>query len=94
MTEPDDIGRALEPEIGGPERERLLRLAERLENQRPVPRAAFRGELRRHLLSAGGAPHGAAPARLRLLIASYLGSGLILLAVAALGVAGAGPFSA
>jgi len=36
----------------------------------------------------------APPRRLRLLIAAYAGSGVLLLAIAAIGVAGAGPFAA
>jgi hypothetical protein len=68
-------------------------LGERLDAERPVPRALFRGELRRQLLESLGA-RPARPRRLRLLIAAYGGSGLLLLAIAAIGVAGAGPFAA
>jgi len=66
-------------------------LEHRLEASRPVPRAAFRGELRRRLLQ-NRAP--ARPPRLRLMIAAYAGSGFALLAIAAIGVAGAGPLGA
>jgi hypothetical protein len=62
-----------------------------LEDNRPVPAAAFRGELRRHLLRGAAA---SPPRRLRLLIAAYAGSGLALVAIAAIGVAGAGPLAA
>jgi hypothetical protein len=59
---------------------------------RPVPRAAFRGELRRRLMAS---PRGVSrPERLRLLIAVHAGSGLALLAIAAIGLAGAGPLAA
>ena len=71
----------------------LISVAERLETERPVPRAAFRGELRRHLV-AGMAKHRARPARLRLLINAWAGSGSALLAFAAAGLAGIGPFGA
>ena len=64
-------------------------VARRLEAERPVPRAAFRGELRRHLVS----DETRSPRRLRLLVAAYSGSGLALLAVAAIGVAGGGPLA-
>lgn len=65
-------------------------LASRLESERPVPGAAFRGDLRRRLLSS---PGSGAPARLRLMISAYAGSGAALLAIAAVGVAGMGPFA-
>lgn len=67
-------------------------IARRLEAERPVPRAAFRGELRRQLL-ASGRPR-TAPQRLRLLIGAYASGGTALLAVAAVGLAGLGPFGA
>ena len=64
----------------------------RLRAGRPVPRARFRGDLRRWLLAGGeGEP---APRRLRLLITAYAGTGTALLAIAAVGVAGLGPFGA
>jgi hypothetical protein len=66
-------------------------LEERLRAQRPVPAPTFRGDLRRQLMARGQAP---APGRIRLLIAAYGGAGVVLLAVAAIGVAGGGPLSA
>ena len=68
------------------------RTTARLEYERAVPRAAFRGELRRHLfaLRRPATP----PRRLGLLIAGYLGSGIALLTVTAIGLLGAGPFAA
>lgn len=68
-------------------------LAERLSRERPVPRAGFRAELRTRLMTAA-AGRDVAPERLRLLIAAYAGSGVALLLVVAVGVAGAGPLSA
>lgn len=68
-------------------------VAARLEAERPVPRAAFRGDLRRRLM-ARGRERQSAPARLRLAITAYAGSGTALLAVAAAGLAGIGPFGA
>lgn len=68
-------------------------LERRLLEQRPLPRPGFRSQLRSHLL-AKGQRRAARPARLRLLIAAYAGSGLALLLIAAVGVAGAGPLSA
>lgn len=64
----------------------------RLAAGRAVPAAGFRARLRRQLLTGrhGGA---AAPRTLRLLIGTYASSGIGLLLVVALGVAGAGPFA-
>lgn len=69
----------------------LNEMAERLEDERPVPSAGFRGELRRRLM-AGARRHRARPAHLRLMINAYAGSGTALLAVATAGLAGIGPF--
>jgi hypothetical protein len=68
-------------------------IATRLETERPVPRASFRGDLRR-LLSRELERRPVQPRRLRLLIAAYAGSGVALLAVAAAGLASVGPFGA
>ena len=69
-----------------------LEIERLLESSRPTPRAAFRGELKRRLLPR---PDGAErPRRLGLLIAVYAGSGALLLAIAAVGIAGAGPLAA
>jgi hypothetical protein len=59
-------------------------IAQRLRSNRPAPRPAWRGDLRRSLLRAGVPP--ARPRRLRLLIAAYGCSGLALLGLAALGI--------
>jgi hypothetical protein len=66
----------------------LVGIAERLWRERPLPRASFRGNLERDLL---GQPRP--PRLLRLLITAYAASGACLLAVAAVGVVGAGPFA-
>lgn len=71
----------------------LERLAERLRAGRPVPQADFRGELREDLLGRF-APRPTPPRRARFLVAAYGGAGLALIAIAAIGVAGAGPFAA
>jgi hypothetical protein len=69
----------------------MTELEHRLEAERPVPSAAFRGELRRHLVQRA---RQSRPARLRLLIAAYGGAGATLLLVAAVGVTGIGPLAA
>ena len=68
----------------------LLPLARRLSAERPVPRAAFRGELRRRL-TAGGGVHR--PRWLWLRVGSSFGAGAALLAIAALSAVGSGPLA-
>jgi hypothetical protein len=80
-----DIRADLEP--GAPEA--LIRLAERLDHERPLPSAAFRGALRRRLLA--GEPSHPRPTRLRLLITGYASAGSVLLLVGAASAAGFGP---
>jgi hypothetical protein len=84
-----DIRADLEPDVS----EELIRLAERLERERSVPSAAFRGAVRRHLLLAGQASRPR-PARLRLLIAGYAIAGCLLLLVGGASAAGVGPLGA
>lgn len=84
-----DWDRTLDPD----ERNALAGVARRLERERPVPRPGFRGSLARKL--AGQVePYRPAPRRLEIRIGAYGGSGFVLLAVAALGLAGAGPLAA
>lgn len=85
MSERRDIRLDLEPDTP----EELIRLAERLEQERPVPTAAFRGDLRRRVL-AGDLTYSR-PARLRLLIAGYASAGSALLLIGAASAAGIGP---
>lgn len=91
MTPPfssDELGLGTPPD----ERLALKPVAQRLLDERPVPSAMFRGELRRSLLGAGRAV--GRPARLRLQIALYGCGGLTLLAAGASSAAGLGPLSA
>jgi hypothetical protein len=71
------------------EREELAALAQRLE-QRPVPRAGLRAALHARVAAVRLKPR---PPHLRRLVAAYLGSGALLLALAAAGLAGVGPLS-
>ena len=64
----------------------------RLESERPYPRAAFRAELGSRL--RGMQARGSDPGPVRRLVLAYAGSGLLLLAVAGIGLAGAGPLAA
>ena len=61
--------------------------------RRPVPRPAFRGELRRRLLRSPYATR-ARPSHLWVRVAALAGSGGLLLVLGLLGVAGSGPFAA
>ena len=88
MTCPYDNAENFEPD----DRAELAALEARLEDERPVPQPAFRGDLRRQLLDLNAAP--VPVPRLRLVIAVYASCGALLLAVAALGTAGAGPLAA
>ena len=92
MTSPEmpdpERDEVLDPKLGAAERKRLLETARVLERERPVPRPAFRGELARQLRARSTGPR-----RVRLLIGAYAGAGLVLLAVVAVGLAGAGPLA-
>jgi len=78
----------LDPKLGPAEHKRLLEAARLLERERPVPQPAFRGKLGRQLRARSPSPQ-----RVRLLIGAYAGAGLALLAVVAVGLAGAGPLA-
>ena len=80
----DDLGAGIPDDV--------IRVAERLERERPVPSASFRGDLRRRLLA--GELARTRPARLRLLIASYASAGSALLLIGAASAAGLGPLGA
>jgi hypothetical protein len=80
VTDPPDIEGQLEP----PDRA----FGERLQTERAVPGAGFRGALGRHL-ALRDPGYGPRPARLRLIASAYLGAGAVLLALGALQAAGA-----
>jgi hypothetical protein len=58
-------------------------VADGLTIARPVPPAAFRGRLGRHLAERDPG-YGPRPERLRLIVAGYLGAGGLLIALAGL----------
>lgn len=88
MTTGRDIRADLEHDAPDP----IVRLAERLTRERPVPAASFRGDLRRHILAEG--PSRPRPARLWLRIGSCAGTGAVLLLLGAVSALGAGPLGA
>ena len=63
-------------------------MARRLEDQRPMPAAGFRGALGRHL-AARDPGYGPRPASLRLMVAGYAVAGTALLAAGTLVATGA-----
>jgi hypothetical protein len=65
---------------------------ERLRSERPVPSPRFRDELRRRL-SQQADRDPARPTEVRLRVAAFAGSGALLLAIAAIGLAGVGPLA-
>jgi hypothetical protein len=82
----DDI---LDPTLQPQERIELLETVRLLEDQRPIPRPAFRGQLARRLRTRPQSPY-----LVRRLTAAYAGLGFTLLMVVAIGLAGAGPLAA
>jgi hypothetical protein len=96
MQTPGEIRRELSADLDEAEREALVALVMRLQAERPSPSPAFRGDLRRNLL--GGLKNrwlmtSASPRGIRVLAASYVAGGLLLLTVAAIGLAEVGPFA-
>jgi hypothetical protein len=91
---PPDSPDFLDPSVSADEEPTLRAMAERLGEERPVPAAAFRGELRRHLVRRRERTPQMVRGRARLMALAYGGSGTVLLLVAAVGLAGIGPFAA
>lgn len=94
MQNPDDIRRDLPPDLEAPIAESLAATAMRLQAQRPNPAPSFRGDLRRRLLGKSSRRQHVVTRRgARALAFSYAASGLALLTIAAIGLAGTGPFA-
>ena len=90
--DPDRIRRDLAADVKPEEAAALTAVAARLERDRPLPAPGFRGDLHRRLETVRAS--AVAPRQIRALALSSALSGLVLLAVAAVGVAGSGPFAA
>ena len=88
------VGDELRPYIDEPEVQAINHVGERLASERPIPRAAFRSALRASLSEDTSARPAWRPRHLRVLVATYTGCGLLLLGVAAIGLAGGGPLAA
>lgn len=87
----DELG----PYLDADEAREIETLAGRLFAERPSPALGFRVELRKRVagMADDARPRAAGPLRLRTAILAYAGAGGLLLAFAALGVAGAGPLA-
>jgi hypothetical protein len=101
MDIPDDIRRDLPGDLQPRAREAHAAAAMRLHDERPVPAAGFRSRLRSQLMTSSRrrgelarAGSVGRAATMRALAAAYAAAGAALLVVAAVGVAGAGPFAA
>ena len=91
MSRRRDISEELGPYVDRAEGAALDAVAEILEHERPIPRAAFRAALGARLADQAGQRAARRPERLRLAVGAYLASGFALLAVGAIGLTGAGP---
>jgi hypothetical protein len=91
MTEPQ-LPSDLHGYVPEAERESIAAVANRLTDERPYPSAAARSRIRERLstMAVSAWPRPRNPARLAL---GYCGSGLFLLLVAAVGLAGVGPLA-
>jgi hypothetical protein len=83
----DEFDDILEDPDGQAELEGMARM---LHSERPLPSAAFRGELARRLRGARTHP---SPRRLRARAIGMASAGVLLLASAGIGVAGEGPLA-
>lgn len=93
MNQPKGIRDDLDPTLPPDEADALAALGERLLAERPLPAPVFRGTVRRRFSNAGS-ELAWRPRRLRALVTAYAAAGALLLAVAAVGLAGIGPLAA
>jgi hypothetical protein len=87
VSERGGISGELRPYVDADEVEALDRVGVRLTHERPVPSAGFRAELEARLTEL------LPPTHLRLAVATYLASGVVMLAAAAMGLADIGPLA-
>lgn len=83
----------LSPDLDLADADVLAAMGDGLRHRRPVPRAAFRGDLRRLLVADAPELALGRPSRLWAWVGASWTGGLGLLAFAALSVAGAGPLT-
>lgn len=83
----------LPPDLDPSEAGALAIVGDHLRHGRPVPGAAFRGDLRRLLIAGAAEPAPRAPAHLWAWAGASWAGGLALMAFAVLSVAGSGPLA-
>jgi len=93
MNDPFDAPSELGHQLDADEIDAIDRIADRLNRERPRPTAHFRSQLRARLTEPSASAGGWRPQRLGFTVAAYLASGFLLLGVAALGLADAGPLA-
>ncbi len=82
----------LRPYVDRGEMAEIDALGDHLEADKPIPRAGFRAQLRARLIELrDSAP--IRPARFKVMVGAYGAAGILMLAVAALGIAGSGPLA-
>ena len=89
--QPAGISHELRPYVDSTEAEGIDRVAEQLRSEHPLPRAAFRSQLRAHLTELARTRPTWRPRHLPRLVLAYAASGAALLAIAAIGLSGTGP---
>jgi hypothetical protein len=94
MTGSHDRPDYIDPSVPEGSRRELEETARLLEDSRPVPSPAFRGALQRSLARRRGSFTRRAQIHARRIVLAYGGSGTVMLVVAAVGLAGIGPFAA
>jgi hypothetical protein len=85
------VSEELRPYVDRSEAAGVDQAAKRLLDAKPQPSVAFRTDLYSRLSNAPDEMPSWRPQRLRRLVFTYAGSGLLLLAFAAIGLAGVGP---
>jgi hypothetical protein len=93
MSPPGGVSGELWPYVGEHEAGLIDSVGERLVEERAAPPPRFRAELRARLAARANTPGETGPRRLGLAVAANVGTGFFFLAVAALGLAGVGPFA-
>jgi hypothetical protein len=88
---PPPMSDELRPYVEPDEVEEIDAVAGLLKEELPRPTPALRARIHARLSELAGEPRRWRPRRPALLALSYAASGLLLLAVAAIGLAGAGP---
>jgi hypothetical protein len=93
VSEQDRFSGEPQPHVDAEEADALDSTGARLTRERPVLPAGLRAELRDAVGKLFPSPVGRPPTRLRPAIVAWLTSGIVLLAIAAFGLADLGPLA-